>query len=999
MEGKTKNASNNFNVGNLKKDCPKKTVFSMNVIKYLSKIRGNKMNPEAEHTLVDKAQTTTSWWKSIWEKVQSSFSITVKVFFAVLFLLIVVHAIYELFRYDIVINPFDMPFKLSRQGYTGTVVAYRLQDDMAAVRQEIERSSMLESNQVAAIQLTELQKKPEIDVPSLGLSLKSTISQLRKILRIAPRRISGDMVVRGEKLYLTLRISGKLAFETSGDDVKNPEPLIKAAAKYILEMFEPLTFGLNYCLNDKISDLERLIHNLKESRLTRRKERAMVLTLKGCLLKKQKNYFVALETLAEASKLDAHNPIILNLTGDTRQASGEYEKAIKAYKKAVKYDPNNGSIYTQWARALINMDKTEQGFMKYEEASKNDPDNAWVYTDWGYQLAEILEDFQAADEKFQQAIIVDPSYALAYALWGDVLLKYQGDYAKANENYAKAVELDPNIAWIYGNWGVALVGLKKDEKALAQFATSLNVKPDNYWVYRELRDALQRLKQPQLFVKYEALALNRASYYKVWGEVLEHFKQYEAAIIQYKKAAEINPNEGLYYLKWGNMLRDLGQYDAAIVKYEQALKSNASYSTRAFAYTGWGDLLVKLKQYEAAIVKYEQAITYDTEILTYFDKHLVEAIQALNKPDYFAEYEPLINKSNDNAFKGRFYYNYALILEALKRYPESITQYKKAAEFEIDEVSFYGNWGNALLHGGFAEQAIEKYQIAQEKNPDVNWISANWGVALAKLKRYEEAIKQYQIAIKQKPEGWIYYKWGDALIKMKQYEQALVQYEKAVEWEPKKRLYHYAWGKALSELNRYEEAVTQFNKALEIEPTHTWSHIRLGYALIQLKQPKGVLTQCETILASQNASKSATAAAYALCGLAKVGLNQPESGIENCQKAIEVSEKEDWAYWCLGDAKRELNQAPDAVIEYEKAISLKPEKAFYYYQLGQTFTDMKKYEAALLQYKEVVKFDKNGELREQAEQEIQALTNIIREQVQMRIKQLKEKMIPQSNEP
>ncbi|RKZ66988.1 MAG: hypothetical protein DRQ99_07940 [Candidatus Parabeggiatoa sp. nov. 3] len=964
----------------------------MNILKYIRKKWAKKMNPDAEQNLVDKAQTTTSWWQKSWEKIQSSFSITVKVFFAVLFLFIVSHAIYELFRYDLVIKPFDMPFNLSRQGYTGTVVAYRLQDDMAAVREEIERSSMLESAKVAAVQFTELQKRPEIDVPSLGLSLKSTISQLRKILRISPRRISGDMVVRGDKLYLTLRISGKLAFETYGDDVKNPEPLIKTAAKYVLEMFEPLTFGLNYCFNGKISDLEKLIQNLKQ--LTRRKERAMVLTLKGCLLKKQKDYLGALETLAQASKLDANNPIILNLKGDTLQASGAYEEAMKAYKKAVKFDPNNGGVYTQWARALIKMGNTEEAFLKYQEASEKDPDNPWVYTDWGYQLAEVLENFPAAEEKFEQAIIKDPTYALTYALWGDVLLKYLDNSAKANEKYAKAVELDPNIAWIYGNWGVALVRLKNDQKALEQFAISLNLKPSNYWVYRELRDALKRLKQPQLLAKYEALALNHASYYNAWGDILEQFKQYEAALIQYQKAAEISPTEGLYYLKWGNMLRELGQYDAALVKYEQALISNASYSTRAWIYSSWGELLVKLKQYEAAMVKYEEAVAIDADILTRFDKNVVEAIQKLNKPDYFAQYEPLVNKSSDNTFKGRFYYTYALVLDALKRYPESLIQYQKAAEFEIDDASFYGNWGNALLHAGHFEQAIEKYKMAQDQNQEVNWITANWGVALADLKRYQEAITQYQLAVKIKPEGWIYYKWGDALFKLKEYKQAIVQYETALEWEPNKRLYHYAWGKTLSELNRYEEAITQFNEALEIQPTHIWSRIRLGYALIQVKQPEAVLTQCQTILASQQVSRIAKAAAYALCGLAEVGLNKPESAIENCQKALEVLATEDWAYWCLGDAKRQLSQAEAAVIQYEKAIALKSKNAFYYFQLGQTLREMKRYEAAMVQYQQAVKFDQIGDIAKQAQVHIEEMTNKIREQVQSQILKLKEKMSP-----
>ena len=795
------------------------------------------------------AQTLKDWG----DKLQASVIFGIKVFIFLLFLVLFPYMVMELFRDDLIIQPFEVPLELAeKQGYSGKVVAHRLQGYMDELRDQLERSSTLKTHQgMAAVQSTEFATQ-EIDVPTLGLSVNAIVSQIRWLLGLGQHQLNGDLVIRDNQLHLTIRITSQQPKTLSADkNVQNLEPLIKKAAEYVLKTVEPLLFGNNYCLNQKDELLAALIDEVQQSQMSRQ-EPAVALMLESYLLKNQKKYEPALEKLTQAEQYDPTNPRIFLMKGNTLLESDEPNDAIDAYKTALKHDPNNGGIYSKLAEAFIKIGKIDKAVRQYERASKKDPHNPSIYTNWGEQLTEkairclandnadaAKEEFEKAETQFKRALQEAPSYALAYAAWGKALL-HQKAYRAASDKYETAVKFDPTIAWFYGNWGIALVNLKESKKALETFAKSLALKQTN-WVYPELVKALKNLKKPELFERYKEVALKLgrgASYYEKWGTVLASLAQYEAAIAKYQQALEMKPDEGFYYFRWGNVLIDLMDYEQALVKYKQAIPLLKRKSTQAWTYSGWGNALVGLKRYEEALVKYEEALNlkHRKAVLVYND--LLTALEKLNKPEYFAQYEPIIEKSQENRLKWRYYYVY---------------------------------------------------------------------------------------------------------------------------------------GRTLAALGQYEPAIVQYNKALEVDSTYVWSRIWLGYALIKVQKPEKALTQCEEVLKSTSASDTAQSAAHALCGLAQIQLNQPEKILKSCQTALTLSEKEDWAYWCLGDVLILQGKPDEAVTQYEAAVKLKPENAFYYYKLGQILAVMKQNEAALTQYQKAVELDKTGEIGKQAQAHIDAL--------------------------
>ncbi|RKZ41401.1 MAG: hypothetical protein DRQ49_05175, partial [Gammaproteobacteria bacterium] len=618
---------------------------------------------------------TISWW----EKILAFFASAFKFSLAFLFIILIGHAIYELFRYDLVIKPFETPFNLSRQGYTGSVVAYRLQHYMDELREELETQSIRPDKGVATIQFSELEKRQEIDVPTIGLSLNAIIVQLRRMLGIKQRRVSGDIVVRHNKLYLTLRITGKPTVTFSGDDDKNPESVIKTAARRVLETFEPLTVGLNYCMNYKNQALSDLIAYHQKSQISD-KEIAASFMLEACLLKNQQAYDKALIKLEQAEKHDRKNSALFQIKGDTLQASKKYEASIEAYKRAAKYDPQNGGIYTQWARALIewaNEQKKgtfkntllEKAFAQYEKAAKKDSKNPWVYTDWGYQLATVQKHFELADEKFAQAIVIEPQNALAYAMWGDVLLKYRAQAKQASEKYARAVELNPNMIWVYGNLGVALVKQKLYQLAIIQFEIATQLKPLN-WIYKEWGNTLFLMERYEAaivqFKKAMALTPNDWYPYYVLGKTLSQLKRFEEAVIQYQKSLAIKPTFVLGYNRLGYALVQLKKPKQALAQCETVLElKQVNVQAKASTHALCGLALIALNQPKKAIEACQTAHKLDPNA-EWLPQCLEKALAKLNNVEDFAQYESFVDSLNNALLKGRYYYAYGNALTKLK---------------------------------------------------------------------------------------------------------------------------------------------------------------------------------------------------------------------------------------------------------------------------------------------------------------------------------------------
>ncbi len=563
----------------------------------------------------------------LWNEIQTFSTNFLKVLLASLFLALIVHMSFEIFRHDLVIKPFEMPFKLGRQGYTGEVVARKLQDEMDKIRENIYKSSsegMVKG--ITTSQFTELQKQQKIDIPTVGLSLNAIIHQFRKMFGMKQRSIRGDVVVKNEKFYLNLRITGKSVVNIG--PVTDIDKLVELAAKEVINKLEPLTFGLNYYANYKPKKLKLLIAELRQvehfqkTKLSKNEE-AVVLTLEGCLLAIQAKSDKTMlnQALAKFSKAEKLSPIIkptiLRIKGNTYKSLKQYDAAITAYKEALIIDSKHSSeVYVQWAIALIAQNKFAEAEIKFAEAAKNAPDNPWVYVAWGERLLVKLEEFTEAYQKFAIAEEKNPDYALNYAIWGRTLVSDK-KYPEAIEKFELALELGVNIIWVhreygavlynlgryqeavnklrqaiklnpdkgtYYNLGKALLKLNQYEQAVVQFKNAIKLDSAHAWSYNKLGYALLRLQKPQEALIQCNTVLNlpkltnsaAAGANAICG--LAQLAQPQKAIDKCKVALSLNNNEDWGNLCLGDALMLLDRTNEAITQYEIAIKLNPENS-------------------------------------------------------------------------------------------------------------------------------------------------------------------------------------------------------------------------------------------------------------------------------------------------------------------------------------------------------------------------------------------------------------------------------------
>lgn len=121
---------------------------------------------------------------------------------AVILLLLMALVVREIHQDTIEVAPIQVPARLAETGLTAEVVALRLLDQIAAAERVVTSERVVRPN----VEL--VGQKPDFNVPIAGISLRSLADIARNLIGIAPRRVSGEIILNEDKLKLRLRLAG-----------------------------------------------------------------------------------------------------------------------------------------------------------------------------------------------------------------------------------------------------------------------------------------------------------------------------------------------------------------------------------------------------------------------------------------------------------------------------------------------------------------------------------------------------------------------------------------------------------------------------------------------------------------------------------------------------------------------------------------------------------------------------------------------------------------------
>ncbi len=187
------------------------------------------------------------------------------------------------------------------------------------------------------------------------------------------------------------------------------------------------------------------------------------------------------------------------------------------------------------------------------------------------------------------------------------------------------------------------------------------------------------------------------------------------------------------------------QYEAAILTYDHAIELDAAY---AAAYYSRGIVYYHLHAYEKTMADYNRSIELDQRFTAaYYSRgtlfhFLGEHRKAIIDFDHVFELDPIHTAA---------YNNRGLAYLALKEYRKAIADFNRAITLDSRFAHAFCNRGVAYTDLAEYRKAIADFNRAIELTPEYSVLYYNRGLIYAKLKEYRRAISDYDYALKLNP--------------------------------------------------------------------------------------------------------------------------------------------------------------------------------------------------------------------------------------------------------
>jgi tetratricopeptide (TPR) repeat protein len=209
---------------------------------------------------------------------------------------------------------------------------------------------------------------------------------------------------------------------------------------------------------------------------------------------------------------------------------------------------------------------------KYESILQIAPRLAAAYNNLGLLFFKQRE-YEKAVSVLERGLKVEPKMPSASALLG-ISLYELGKYMPAKPRLEQAVSANPNDNDAELFLARDLIKLDQYEEAAQHFQQLARRQPDNQEIWYLLGKVYMKLSEEAL-AKMNAIAPNSVLAHLISGEIMESMKNYDGALVEYKKAVEMAPRQSGTHYALGNAYWNLGQWDAATAQFQAELTNDS----------------------------------------------------------------------------------------------------------------------------------------------------------------------------------------------------------------------------------------------------------------------------------------------------------------------------------------------------------------------------------------------------------------------------------------
>lgn len=318
------------------------------------------------------------------------------------------------------------------------------------------------------------------------------------------------------------------------------------------------------------------------------------------------------------------------------------------YAQSQPTGPRVQELYSQ-AKTSEAAGDTASAIADYEQIIKIAPRLAPAYNNLGLLYFRQAR-YEQAVAVLEQGLKAAPKLSSAHALLGIAYFQLN-KYEDARPHLEAALRANP------GDDNAALM-LAKDLTNLNDFSAAAEHlqqlakhQPDNQEVWYLLGRVYMKLSE-QALARMNAIDPDSVLVHEMSGEIMEGMKNYDGALVEYKKAVDMAPTRpGTHYLL-GNVYYELSAWDAAIEQFEAELRNDPS-NCKSEALIG-NILLEQRRETDQALVAVDKALA---SCPTLFQAHTDRgrALLKLNRPEDAIKDLQIAEQSNPDDSITHFY--------------------------------------------------------------------------------------------------------------------------------------------------------------------------------------------------------------------------------------------------------------------------------------------------------------------------------------------------------
>jgi tetratricopeptide (TPR) repeat protein len=237
--------------------------------------------------------------------------------------------------------------------------------------------------------------------------------------------------------------------------------------------------------------------------------------------------------------------------------------------------PQVQNLYAQ-AKAAQQHGDEATAIQKYQAMLKLAPHLAPAYNNLG-MLYFSQHDYPHAAQVLEQGLKLNPDMPTASAMLG-LSYSQMGENEKAEPLLEAAVRANPNDDNAQMALAHTLINLKRYDEATPYLKSFLERNPKDQQAWYLLGKTYLQLSEDALG-KINQIDPNSVTAHIIAGEIDESMRNYDGALVEYKKAVDLAPQQPGTHEHMGNTFWEIGKWESAETEFKAELANDPNNCT------------------------------------------------------------------------------------------------------------------------------------------------------------------------------------------------------------------------------------------------------------------------------------------------------------------------------------------------------------------------------------------------------------------------------------